>query len=76
MSPQIVQLVIFAVAEAVKAYPQLKAEIGAVLSKENPTPADWEALRAKVAEKGYFDFVPDSALPRTAVTDAPLQPGS
>lgn len=63
MPPQIVQLIIFGLGEAIKAYPQIRADIQATLAKENPTPADWEALRVKLASEDYFKFVPASALP-------------
>lgn len=63
MNPAMIQLAIFALSEAIKAYPQLRAEISAVLNKENPTPEDWAALHAKISAKGYFDYVPQSAVP-------------
>lgn len=33
-----------------------------IFKLKDPTPADWETLFA-VAEKSYFDLVPDSKLP-------------
>ncbi len=63
MPPEIIQLVIFALSEAIKAYPQIRAEIQAVLNKDNPTAEDWAALRARIQAQDYFKYVPNSALP-------------
>jgi hypothetical protein len=65
MNPAFLQLAVFAISEGIKAYPQIKADIQAILSKENPTPEDWNALHAKIASESYFKFVPGSALPRS-----------
>jgi len=71
MSPQLVQLIIFALSEAVKQYPEIRAAIAETLSKDNPTPEDWEALKAKLQVEDYFSFVPDSALPRDSAEKPP-----
>ncbi|MDE3068614.1 MAG: hypothetical protein KGJ60_13850 [Verrucomicrobiota bacterium] len=63
MTPTLLTLVVSLVEEAVKIAPAAAADFQAIFSKSNPTPADWEALRAKVQSKGYFDYVPDSDLP-------------
>lgn len=63
MSPQLVQVIIFALGEAIKAYPQIAADVSALLSKESVTAADWQALHDKVASQDYFAFVPGSSLP-------------
>ncbi len=56
------QIILFGLQEAVKAAPGIVNDIGEILSHDNPTPADWDALRVKVASKDYFDYVPDSKL--------------
>lgn len=62
MNPSIAQIIIFALSEAVIAYPKLKASIIAVLSKEDATPEDWAKLREEIAANDYFHYVPTSAL--------------
>jgi hypothetical protein len=64
MDATLIQLLLFALGEAVKMCPQLKSDIQAILAKDNPTPADWAALRAKIAASDYFTYVPASSLPR------------
>lgn len=64
MPPQTIQLALFIIEEAVKYGPTLATELQELLKKPDATPADWEALRARVNQKSYFDLVPDSALPR------------
>jgi len=64
MSPQLIQTILFALQEAIKHAPSLVNDLGTLFSKDTPTSADWEELRSKVQSKGYFDYVPDSQLPR------------
>jgi hypothetical protein len=71
MSPQLIALVISLVEEAIKDTPALVEDLKAIFSNPNPSPADWEALRAKVLAKSYADYVPASALPANGVV-APL----
>lgn len=66
MDPATIQLIIFALSELVKAYPQIRADIQGVLNKETPTAEDWIALRSRIAAEDYFKFVPASALPHPA----------
>lgn len=63
MNPALVQLAIFALSEAIKQYPHIAADIRAVLSKENPTAEDWQALHDRIAATDYFKYVPASTLP-------------
>jgi hypothetical protein len=63
MPPQAVSLGLFVIEEAIKLVPGLYSEIQALFTKPDPTPADWEALRARVLAKSYRDFVPETALP-------------
>lgn len=62
MSPTVIYLILSLVEEAVKDTPGIIADLQEIFSKPNPTPADWEALRAKVLSKSYGDYVPASAL--------------
>lgn len=63
MSPALIALIIQMVQEAVTLAPGIVADLQTIFNNPNPTPADWEALRAKVLAKTYADFVPASALP-------------
>lgn len=72
MNPAIISLIISLVEEAVKLEPEIVAELQTIFGNPNPTPADWQALRAKVLAKSYADYVPASALaPATAAATAP-----
>lgn len=64
MSPTLLAAIITTFSEALRAAPQLLADIQAIFAKGEPTAEDWEALKAKVNAKTYFDYVPDSALPK------------
>ena len=63
MSPASIALVFSLVEEVIKVAPGAVADFQAIFSNPNPTPADWQALRAKVLAKGYADYVPKSDLP-------------
>jgi hypothetical protein len=63
MNPATLALIVGLVEEAIKEAPALKADLHNLFSNANPTPADWEALRAKVLARGYHDYVPASDLP-------------
>lgn len=63
LPPESVQLAFFVVQEAIKVEPAIAAELQRMFNKGVPSEADWAALRAKVANKTYRDYVPDSALP-------------
>jgi hypothetical protein len=69
MPPETLQLALFAIEEGIKLEPGIAAAIRSMFAQGDPTPADWNALRAKVAAKKYSDYVPASALtPATPVT--------
>lgn len=55
-------IVIFAVQELIKYYPQLRTEIAAILTKSDATEADWLALQLKYQRKAYEDVVTESGL--------------
>ena len=63
MSPTLIALIISLVEEFVKIAPQAYQDLQTIFSKPNPTPEDWEALRAKVLSISYADYVPASDLP-------------
>jgi len=63
MNPTVIYLILSLVEEAIKDTPGIVTDLQAIFSKPNPSPADWEALRAKVLSKSYADYVPSSALP-------------
>ena len=62
MSPALIAIIISLVEEAVKLAPGVYEDLQLIFSKPNPTPDDWEALRAKVLSVSYADYVPASAL--------------
>jgi hypothetical protein len=66
MPPEIINLAIFGVEEAIKLAPGLATEFQTLFSSGNPTPADFAALRSKIAAESYELFVPSSVLPPDA----------
>lgn len=60
MTAAAIQFTIGLLAEAIKAYPQIRADIAAMLAKDNPTPADWLALRDKIAAQSFESLAPDA----------------
>jgi hypothetical protein len=71
MSPAYAQLVLFGLQELIQHAPELAADIQALLTKPDATPADWEALRARVKAKSYFDYVQKSSLQQPTPAPAP-----
>ena len=63
MSPALIAVIVQLIQVAIEEAPQLIADLQAIFSNPNPTPADWEALRQKVLSVSYSDYVPASALP-------------
>lgn len=63
MTPAAISLIISLVEEAIKEEPAIAAELQSIFSKPNPTPDDWNLLRAKMLVKSYADYVPQSAIP-------------
>ncbi len=68
-----VQLGLFVIEEAIKYEPAIAAAIRDLFVKTDPTPEDWQALRAKVG-KGYRDYVPATALPADMVATSAAAP--
>lgn len=61
MTPEMLSLILLAAEQLVKHAPAIAAQIGAVLQKENPTPADWEALRANLKAYEAYGIQPPPA---------------
>jgi hypothetical protein len=66
MTPALASAIIIAVQELIKLSPALITEFQFIFSNPNPTVADWEALRAKISAKSYWDYVPASDLKKPA----------
>jgi hypothetical protein len=62
MDPATINLALMGVEFLVKEAPEVAAELKSLFSKTEPTPADWNALRARVLAKSYEQLVPNSAL--------------
>jgi len=62
MNEKILALAVFGLEEIIKVAPGLYQEFADLFAKDNPTPADWDALRAKIASKSYKDYVPTTTL--------------
>lgn len=63
MEQAAIQLGLFVIREAIKHAPELKAEFIQLISKQEATVEDWQALRDKIQGRGYFQFVPKSSIP-------------
>lgn len=63
MDPQLLALAVFGLQEILKLAPGLYVEFADLFSKDEPTDADWAALRTKILSKSYKDYVPTTALP-------------
>jgi hypothetical protein len=72
MPPQTITMAIWLLQELIQHEPEIAAEVKALLTKADPTDADWDALHAKVHAKSYADYVPASALPPAAAPGAAL----
>lgn len=76
MAPQALSLALFVLQEAIKFAPELYLELSALFNKPDPTPADWDALRARVLAQSYKDLVPNSQLAEEAKPDEAAPPPS
>jgi len=63
MSSAVIALVISLIEEIIKLEPTVAAEIQTLMAKTDATPADWQALKAKVLGETYESLVPDTKLP-------------
>jgi hypothetical protein len=75
MPPQTLSLIIWGIQQLIQHEPEIAADIKALMTKADPTDADWQTLHAKVLAKGYFDYVPASALPQTVPIKVLPPPG-
>ncbi len=66
MNPLLIAPILSLLETAIQDSPEIVTDLKAIFNNPNPTPADWEALRAKVLAKSYADYVPASALPPAA----------
>jgi len=71
MNPATIALIIGLIEEAVKIAPGVYDDLTLFFDNPNPSPADWQALRAKVLSKSYTDYVPASALPVASAAAVP-----
>ena len=76
MPPETLQLAFFAIEEGIKLEPGIADAIRSMFAQGDPTPADWAALRAKVASKSYKDYVPSTALVDATAPAAAPAPAS
>ena len=60
MTPATIALIISLVEEAIKIEPAIAAELKAIFSKTDPTPADWLALKSKVLGQTFESLAPDA----------------
>ena len=72
MPPAILALIVTIVEEAIKVAPSFAVAMKTIFTKDNPTPADFAALRAAVASESYAQFVPASDLPAAAAPEPPV----
>ncbi len=62
MNPQMLQLILFGVQEAIKAAPELVGEFEDLFNGDAPTDAEFDALRQKISGETYLQFVPQSQI--------------
>lgn len=74
MNPALLAAIVSLIEEAVTLAPGVIDDFKLIFNNPSPTPADWEALRAKVLAKSYEDYVPASALPAASAETIQAQP--
>jgi len=67
MEAEAIQFGLVVTEELIKNEPAIAQEIHTLLSKGDPTPADWQALRARVTANPYEKY---DSTPIAGVTDA------
>jgi hypothetical protein len=60
MNPVIIAAIITLVEKLIENEPAIAAELQNIFSNPNPTPADWQALRAKVLGESFDQLCPDA----------------
>jgi hypothetical protein len=63
MNSDTLNAILILVEAAIAQEPKIQADLAAILSQANPQPADWLALRTKIAGQDYASLVPDSKIP-------------
>lgn len=58
-----VETILTLVEFAIQEEPKVQAALTSIFSKANPTPADWQALRAQYAAMSYDATVTNSQIP-------------
>lgn len=56
-------IILTLVEKAIIMEPRIEAALRKILAKPQPTPEDWQAERAEIANPSYHDLVPHSQLP-------------
>ena len=62
MSPAMLAIIVQLIEQLITEAPAVYAEFQVIFSKPNPTPADWAALKAKVASESFQSLAPDAPL--------------
>lgn len=65
MSPATLALIVGLVEEAIKDTPGLIVDFKKIFGTADPTSADWQGLKAKVASESYEQYVPSTSIPPT-----------
>jgi len=60
MNPAMLALIVGLVEQAIKLEPTIAAELKAIFTKTDPTPADWLALRTRVLGQSFESLAPDA----------------
>jgi hypothetical protein len=68
MNPALILMALSVLEKIVSMFPGIAVDLKAIFNNPSPTPADWQAIKAKVKAKSYADYVPASALDKQ---DAP-----
>lgn len=62
MSPAMIAGILTLIEQAIADEPQIAAAIKTIFAKADPSPADWQAVRAAVLAKTYKDYVPTTQI--------------
>ena len=62
MNPAVIALIMGLVEMAIKYEPVIQKELSDILSKKDPTPEDWAALKARVLATPFESLAPDAKL--------------
>lgn len=62
MNPAAIAAIVTLVELAIREEPAIATELKAIFAKQNPTPADWADLRAKIYGASFATLAPDVKL--------------